>query len=128
MAIRYAADTLRSKVFIYSIFQTDIPGDESEELLPGDDNILYCYPNPFNSSTTIIYNRTLDTDREVIIEIYNLLGELVKSLPIKKIKERSLQIIWDATDNSGNKVSSGIYFACIMEQHLITSIKVVYLR
>lgn len=85
-------------------------------------------PNPFNSTTTIIYNRTLNTDREVIIEIYNLLGGLVKSLPIKKIKERSLQIIWDATDNSGNKVSSGIYFACIMEQHLITSIKVIYLR
>jgi len=90
LAIRYAADTLRSKVFIYSIFQTDIPGDESEELLPGDDNILYCYPNPFNSSTTIIYNRTLDTDREVIIEIYNLLRGLVKSLPIKKNKREIL--------------------------------------
>lgn len=128
LAIRFTADTLRSKVFIYSIIQTDISDDESEEQLPRNNNILYCYPNPFNSSTTIVYEGILGEGNKEVIEIYNLLGELVKSLPVVYNDEKPLRIIWDATDNSGQKVSSGVYFAKSVTPRITKTVKLLYLK
>ena len=65
---------------------------------------LSCYPNPFNSTTVLTLNGFEGGDAE--IRIYGITGVLVKTLLTKEGRAT-----WDATDNSGRKVSSGIYFA-----------------
>ena len=69
---------------------------------------LFNYPNPFNPETTINYQ--LPEDREVELKIYNIKGQLVKTLveDIKPAGEHST--IWNGDDESGKPVSSGIYF------------------
>jgi hypothetical protein len=66
------------------------------------------YPNPFNPTTTINYS--LKENVKVSLKIYNIKGQLVKTLvnDIKPAGEHS--IIWDGRDYNGNRVSSGIYF------------------
>jgi hypothetical protein len=66
------------------------------------------YPNPFNPSTQIKF--ALPVNADVKITIYNLLGEVVKQLTAIDMNAGSHSVQWNADDDIGNKVSSGIYF------------------
>lgn len=69
------------------------------------------YPNPFNPQTTIALNLT-ETDKQnpVSVEVYNVKGQLVKTLVNNEIIANN-SLVWDGTDNAGNNTSSGMYFA-----------------
>ena len=66
------------------------------------------YPNPFNPSTTISYK--LAEASNVTLNIYDLRGRLVKTLVNGEQAAAQHTIVWDATNESGLRVSSGIYF------------------
>ncbi len=67
------------------------------------------YPNPFNSSTTIQF--TLPRAQRVSLEIYNPLGEKVRTL--LQGTEQEGKIIWDGENWRGKSLPSGIYLACL---------------
>ncbi|MDZ7342519.1 MAG: carboxypeptidase regulatory-like domain-containing protein [candidate division KSB1 bacterium] len=66
------------------------------------------YPNPFNPSTTISY--TLPTASHVTLQIFNLQGELVKTLVNGQQNANRYQAIWHGENELGQKVAAGIYF------------------
>lgn len=66
------------------------------------------YPNPFNTSTQIRFG--IPEEGKVTLKIYNSTGEQVKTLVDGNMSAGFHQVTWDATDNNGNKISSGIYF------------------
>jgi predicted outer membrane repeat protein len=66
------------------------------------------YPNPFNSKTIIHYQ--LPEKNNVMFNIYNLLGQNIKTLVNREMESGPHQIIWNGNDNNGKKVNSGIYF------------------
>jgi hypothetical protein len=67
------------------------------------------YPNPFNPSTNIEYQ--LHAMSDVSLTVYNLLGQEIKTLVnASRVAAGPYSVIWDGTDNSGLKVSNGIYF------------------
>jgi len=68
----------------------------------------YNYPNPFNPSTIIPY--TLRTNTHIVIEIYNVLGEKVKTLVNETATQGVYVTIWNGRDDLGDQVNSGIYF------------------
>lgn len=65
------------------------------------------YPNPFNPSTNIVYE--LPVGARVKLEIYNILGQKIKTLVDRDMPLGVHQIAWDGTDDHGRRVSSGIY-------------------
>ncbi|MGD9486463.1 MAG: FlgD immunoglobulin-like domain containing protein [Calditrichaceae bacterium] len=65
------------------------------------------YPNPFNPTTTIKYQ--LATDSKVTLKIYNVLGQEVYTLVNGTQKAGLYKLLWDGRNNSGVKVSSGLY-------------------
>jgi len=67
------------------------------------------YPNPFGSSTQFAFTLPANTE-SVEISIYNLLGQLVDRIELTPEDILSRNIVWDATDSSGNEVPSGVYF------------------
>jgi len=77
--------------------------------LTGDNKILIFanYPNPFGEKTSFRIE-WLNADQPVKVEVYNLRGQLVKSI-YKGYSPNSLIYEWDGTDNNGKTVSSGIY-------------------
>lgn len=85
---------------------------------------LTAYPNPFNSSTTITFGTLRGDNTE--IEIFNLLGQRVRSFTIEGAKEG--RIVWDAADAQGNRVSSGIYFARGKAPQSSNTLKLIYLK
>ncbi len=65
------------------------------------------YPNPFNPTTTIKYQ--LPHQSEVKLAIYNLLGQEVRTLVNGVVSAGYHEILWDAQDETGKSVSSGLY-------------------
>ncbi len=105
--------------FIYAVQnKAGTWSDYSDELLVdlrsiGQGNVLYNSPNPFDSriqNTTIYY--TLQSNSDVEIKIYDMLGYLVKIYSYKSGLtggQISNQLIWDGTNSLGAKVSKGGY-------------------
>jgi hypothetical protein len=75
------------------------------------------YPNPFNDATTISFFVADVGPRpaEISIEIYDVLGRKVATLLNEKYNPGKYQISWNGRDESGNPLSSGVYFARISQ-------------
>jgi PKD repeat protein len=69
------------------------------------------YPNPFNPSTTIKFD--LPKNSYVVLNIYNVNGQLVRTLVNGYRNAGSYKITWDGKNNSGISVASGIYIYII---------------
>ena len=67
------------------------------------------YPNPFNPSTTISYD--LPEAGPVTVVIYDVLGQQVRNLVSQVTSAGRYSIQWDARDNQGRGVASGVYIA-----------------
>jgi hypothetical protein len=65
------------------------------------------YPNPFNPQTIISY--AVKDRTTVRLEIYNLKGQLVRTLVNEWTDKGNHQVTWNGRDDSGNPVASGIY-------------------
>ena len=67
------------------------------------------YPNPFNPSTQISFD--IPEGSELVrLNIYNILGKKVSTLLNNVVNPGKHKIEWNAKDNEGNPVASGIYF------------------
>mgnify|MGYP001501033546 FL=1 len=67
------------------------------------------YPNPFNPSTQISFD-VPEGSELVSLNIYNILGKKVSTLLNNVVNPGKHKIEWNAKDNEGNPVASGIYF------------------
>ena len=114
-------------VILVSIW--DHPGVETPEFTA----ITNSYPNPFNSSTTIVYHvaNIGPTPAEIKIEIYDILGRQVRTLLDERKEVGEHKITWDGMDDSGSDLPSGVYFARIVQwgqKQLSSKRKLVLLR
>ena len=75
--------------------------------LPINYQIEQNFPNPFNPTTTIYYQ--LPADSRVTLEIYDIHGREVRTLVDEQKSAGYYTVLWDATNNAHNKVSSGVY-------------------
>jgi hypothetical protein len=66
------------------------------------------YPNPFNPTTQFSFN--LAKAGNVTLKIFNVKGQIVKSLAEGYYDSGTHTIQWNGDDNTGNKAASGIYF------------------
>ena len=67
------------------------------------------YPNPFNPSTQISFD-VPEGSELVRLNIYNILGKKVSTLLNNVVNPGRHKVEWNAKDNEGNPVASGIYF------------------
>jgi hypothetical protein len=70
--------------------------------------LLQNYPNPFNPVTTIRFE--LPRAVHVGLRVYNVKGELVATLLDEHMTGGQKEIDWNAKDDRGAAVASGIYF------------------
>ncbi len=66
------------------------------------------YPNPFNPTTVIPFEIARRT--HVTLRIYNVAGQLVRTLVDDALDARAYRISWDGRNDAGHGVSSGVYF------------------
>lgn len=81
---------------------------EGSPLVPLVTELKQNYPNPFKGITNISW--VLEKDEPITVDIYNLKGQKVKSFYSGMGKKGRQVLSWDAKDNNGQTVASGIYF------------------
>lgn len=98
----------------YFLAHPDIPGGKAANQEPKESNLPKTfgldqnYPNPFNPTTTISYQ--LAEQRDVRLVIFNILGQVVKTLVDGVQPAGFYTVRWDGRNNEGMRVSSGMYF------------------
>jgi spore coat protein A len=65
-------------------------------------------PNPFNPETTIRFQ--LPAQAHVEMKIFNVNGQLVRTLANQEFGAGEHEVNWNGKDNAGNPLASGVYF------------------
>jgi len=84
------------------------------------------YPNPFNPTTTINY--ILPKNTEVSLKIYNVLGQLVRTLVDTKQMAGNYSIRWDGADEYGRSVASGVYLYSLRAGEFVQVRKMLFVQ
>jgi hypothetical protein len=92
----------------YPYFEITLSKNEMENIIPPDFALRQNYPNPFNPTTTITYS--LPEAARVQLDIYNLKGQLVKTLVNGDEPAGMHSVVWDGRDSNNAAVASGVYF------------------
>ena len=112
---------------------------DDEEFIPTEFS-LSAYPNPFNPTTSIRYsipNVTLSTSSRaesrdegsrVQLNIYDILGNQIATIVNEEKPAGTYEVIWNGKNNSGNNVSSGIYFVRIQADQQFKNLKLMLLK
>jgi hypothetical protein len=66
------------------------------------------YPNPFNPNTTI--KLTIPRTGKVSLKVFNVRGELVRTLVNGQLEAGTHDIVWDGKSDQGSQAASGVYF------------------
>ncbi|MDP6533503.1 MAG: T9SS type A sorting domain-containing protein [Candidatus Marinimicrobia bacterium] len=84
------------------------------------------YPNPFNPVTTISY--TVPVEGHVNITVFDMLGNQINTLASGFHSSGIHSVTWNATDNNGKPVSTGMYFYIIQAGNTTVREKMIFLK
>jgi len=107
-----------------NIQQEDVP-DNNEVVT----QLFGNYPNPFRDHTVIAFYLSFsDIATNVNLKIYNIKGQLVKSFTTKYLEKGHKKIVWNGSNNHGDKVSRGVYLFSLEVGERKSVKKMVYLK
>ena len=136
----------------YESLCTGIDDDNDTRNLPSRFYLSQNYPNPFNPATTIAfeikpenpaasslappekpsesYNLQAVQTYTVLtsLKIYNIRGQLVKTLVESNLPPGKYEVSWDGTGQNGEKVASGVYLYNLQAPQSRTSRKMILLK
>ena len=99
---------------------------EHETYIPEQINLLGNYPNPFNPSTTISF--VLENADIITIDVFNLLGQKVRTLYSGNASRGMNKIKWDGKDDFNMPVESGVYLYTLTTANTSMSNKMILLK
>ncbi len=84
-------------------FNVGVSSSSDDDLAAINSGEIQIFPNPI----TLDQHLTIRSNsrNNSVLDIYNLKGQKVKTLYMRDIRE----IVWDCTDDRGNKLSTGLY-------------------
>ena len=105
-------------------FVTGIDGELFE--IPSEFALRQNYPNPFNPTTTIKYDLKQNTD--VSLVVYDMLGREVKTVVNANQTAGYKKVVWNGTNNAGNKVSTGVYIYKLVAGDFVKTRKMILMK
>jgi hypothetical protein len=100
---------------------TAIDENDLTAKLPQEFQLLQNYPNPFNPQTSIRF--AVPKTSKIKIVIYNSLGQKVRLLTEDTYSPGYHEIVWQGLDDTGNSLSSGVYFYRLSSEDGISQVK-----
>ena len=109
------------RIHLDNVLATDALGNlipvqvKAPSVVPGEYFLSQNYPNPFNPRTTLRFGIPTEGDAEsqmvrATLQIYNVRGQLVRSLVDEDRVPGMYLATWDGMDSAGTPVASGVYF------------------
>ncbi|HLP16534.1 MAG TPA: VIT domain-containing protein [Bacteroidota bacterium] len=98
--------------------------------IPGSYQVASAYPNPFNPSTTLRVRLPKGVRaQDATLRIYNMLGQVVKTFDAAGLtSDANREFRWDAVDDSGRRVSSGMYLFVVITPGARHTVKLMLLK
>jgi hypothetical protein len=117
------ADTEQTEITV-----TDAVGvaDDEDEVRLRARYLAQNRPNPFASSTTIVYS--LRARRPVSMRVYDIRGALVCEIVNEAVSAGVHRVTWDGRDAQGREVGSGVYFCRMQAGEFSETRRMVLLR
>ena len=84
------------------------------------------YPNPFNPVTNITYD--IPEVSNVSLEIYNVMGQKVRTLASGVHEPGRYRVMWNATNDFGEGLSSGMYIYKIQAGDFVNVKKLILMK
>ena len=103
-----------------------VDAEETSLLKPANFRINQNHPNPFNPTTTISYD--LPEQSDVKLTVFDLQGQQIMTLQDGMKFSGNYEVQWNGMDQSGDPVSTGVYFCRLQAGTFSQTIKMVYLR
>ena len=97
-----------------------------DESLPQSFTLSQNYPNPFNPETTIRFD--LPRSEEIELAVYDLTGQKVATLALGLREAGTYALRWDARDDDGRDLASGVYLYRLETGERVTTRKLLLLR
>ncbi|MDI6792580.1 MAG: PKD domain-containing protein [bacterium] len=105
-----------------------------KDLIPARTSLSQNYPNPLNPETWIPFSLT--TMADVVINIYSLSGQLIRSLNLGEKKAGYYRaksgaksaVYWDGKNEAGEEVASGIYLYQLRAGSFVSTRKMIVLK
>ena len=124
----FIVDNVNYSDFVYSSLFDCISAstlDVSEKISPSTFYLYQNHPNPFNPITQINYQ--LSKNSHIKIEVYDMMGKLVKTLvnEFQSLGYRSIK--WNGQNFENQKVSSGVYFYSLKSESFSATKKMILL-
>ena len=96
------------------------------DIIPTDYALHENFPNPFNPSTTLRFDLPYASD--VSLTIYNMLGQKVKSFDMRGIQAGKHTLRWNATNDLGEKVGTGVYLYQLQTKDFMKTRKMIFMK
>lgn len=103
-----------------------LPGDVGDSQTALVNRLYQNEPNPFNPRTTIKFS--LAQNGPVKVLIYDVNGRLVKTLQDGTLNAGPHSLTWDGTNDAGNHVGSGVFWAQMKAGSFVSNKKMVILK
>ena len=97
-------------------------------VLPSTFELAPSYPNPFRQQTTIRFTLSGTAPQPVTLEIYNVLGQRVRTLVQGMLSPGQHEVIWNATDDAGRSAAGGLYLYRLRVGNQVQTRSVVLMR
>lgn len=100
--------------------------DDDDAATPAQFELYQNYPNPFNPTTVISFQTPKPA--AVTVDIFNILGEKVKTAMRTYVTAGRHKVSWDGSGDDGIPVSSGVYFARVSVEEQYQTIKMCLMK
>ena len=128
--IHVGIQCVSNDAFAFMVDNVRVLGDEVSSDDPGIPVLTTAlhpnYPNPFNPETTISYS--LERSGNVKIEVYNVKGQLVRTLINEAQNAGKHSAVWNGKDDHNRSVASGIYYYKLTAGSFTSTKKMVLMK
>lgn len=124
------ADELRAELL--TALETGVTpgGDTGTSVEPGEIplsiELEQNYPNPFNPTTTIRF--LIETPSQVTLEVFDVTGRRVATLLNDALARGQHTVAWDARNEAGQTVSSGVYFYRLQAGDIVQTKQMTFIK
>ena len=115
-----------TSIALYIPHPTSVSTPSTTPAIPTTSGLDPNFPNPFNTSTQIAYR--LASPGSVRLEIYNVLGQPVRTLVNQFQPAGFYQAPWDARDQRGSEVAAGVYLTRLRHPDGAQTRRLLYLK
>ncbi len=129
LSVRYGVATQFTSYVSPGTGYTEVRGgNTTEQTHPRGVILVGNYPNPFNPTTKIRFRVISPLSGIAQLRIYNVLGQLVRTLIVPFRGEGFYEVTWDGRNESGQDVPSGVYLYVLMVREGMHAGKMTLLR